>query len=540
MKVFHPILLALFPIVFLLSQNVGEIMPVQTIVPSTISLLMTSIIWGIHHAMFRKAYPSGAATSLFLILFYSYGHIHDALMGLDSITFTLYGNEIMLSIWTMTYLMGLLFLSRMPKAWPTMTRALNIISIILLITPGVSIANHWITSRPYQSSEDTVILTEPERHLPIKEKSQLPDMYYIILDGYARADVLRELYGYDNTTFIDYLKNMGFYVAERSSANYCQTPLSLGSSLNLAYLDELVERIGDETFDREPVINTIRTSRVFQIIQKQGYTIHAFASGYYATELKDVDHYISRIGLLDEFQLVLLKTTLIQGILDLLSDYIIYADLHYIHGQRIKYIVGQLTLMDLNNEKPDFVFAHIMSPHPPFIFDRDGDYIFDPEKRFCFYDGSEYFRAHRLYSHNQYPRDYLNQLIYITDQVRPVVSAILEKYPDNHKPVIILQSDHGPGSRLNWERPEQTHFVERFSILNAIYVPDGLDPGFYPEITPVNTYRLIFNHYLGTDYDRLPDRSWFSNTLKPYKFMDVTSRLNPAVESKSDIDREPS
>ncbi len=75
-----------------------------------------------------------------------------------------------------------------------------------------------------------------------KKLEYYPDIYFIVLDAYARDDVLKEMYGFDNTEFLAYLRNKGFYIAERSAANYCQTGLSIGSCFNLCYLDKLVKK----------------------------------------------------------------------------------------------------------------------------------------------------------------------------------------------------------------------------------------------------------------------------------------------------------
>lgn len=42
---------------------------------------------------------------------------------------------------------------------------------------------------------------------------------------------------------------------------------------------------------------------------------------------------------------------------------------------------------------------------------------------------------------------------------------------------------------------------------------------------PVNTFRLIFNFYFGTDYELLDDRCYFSSYDYPYKFTDVTDEV---------------
>ena len=68
-----------------------------------------------------------------------------------------------------------------------------------------------------------------------------PDIYYIILDGYGRQDALMEDYGYDNTAFLNFLEEQGFFVADCSRSNYSQTKFSLLTSLNMDFVEELVD-----------------------------------------------------------------------------------------------------------------------------------------------------------------------------------------------------------------------------------------------------------------------------------------------------------
>ena len=68
--------------------------------------------------------------------------------------------------------------------------------------------------------------------------------------------------------------------------------------------------------------------------------------------------------------------------------------------------------------------------------------------------------------------------------------------------------------------------MQKMSILNAYHLPDGGDQLLYDTITPVNTFRLILNHYLNGDYDLLEDISWYiyyDDTGK--KMINVTDRL---------------
>jgi hypothetical protein len=53
---------------------------------------------------------------------------------------------------------------------------------------------------------------------------------------------------------------------------------------------------------------------------------------------------------------------------------------------------------------------------------------------------------------------------------------------------------------------------EKFGILNAYYLP-GVDPasaGLNDRISPVNSFRIVFNAYFGADLPLLPDQTYLS------------------------------
>ncbi len=89
----------------------------------------------------------------------------------------------------------------------------------------------------------------------------------------------------------------------------------------------------------------------------------------------------------------------------------------------------------------------------------------------------------------------------------------------------MLQADHGPGAWLQWDSVEKTCLWERTAIFNAYYLPDAGAEILYPDITPVNTFRVIFNTYFGTDLPLLEDRIYFSSWNRLYDFIDVTDRV---------------
>ena len=59
----------------------------------------------------------------------------------------------------------------------------------------------------------------------------------------------------------------------------------------------------------------------------------------------------------------------------------------------------------------------------------------------------------------------------------------------------------------------------RMSILNAYYVNAETKTSLYATITPVNSFRIIFNHYFGYNLPLLEDTSYYS--LKQAKVDDL-------------------
>lgn len=78
---------------------------------------------------------------------------------------------------------------------------------------------------------------------------------------------------------------------------------------------------------------------------------------------------------------------------------------------------------------------------------------------------------------------------------------------------------------FDWENPAYAGYRERLSILNAYYLP-GRENAYYKAITPVNTFRVIFNQYFGTKLSILPDRSFFSIYSDWFNFTDATEILD--------------
>ena len=328
-----------------------------------------------------------------------------------------------------------------------------------------------------------------------------------------QEDVLNEVYGFDNSEFLDYLEDRGFYIAEQSHSNYLQTSLSLASSLNFEYLEELNE-IGKKTVHREPIGELISNSKVRTYLEVLGYQFVSFDSGYIYSDIKSADTYLSPFISINEFE-KLFFTFSIAVMLDNREDNLIPFFTYNSHRTRLLYTLDQLkNVAELPG--PKFVFAHLMIPHPPFVFDDFGNPII-PDQAFDLRDANS-FPGTR----SEYIQGYTDQVKFTNRQIEMVVDAILNS--SSSPPIIIIQGDHGPKMLINFDSIEDSCIRESASILNAYYLPESGRDALYPTISPVNSFRIILNTYFGTQFNLLEDKTYFSNFLQPFNFVDVTER----------------
>jgi hypothetical protein len=338
----------------------------------------------------------------------------------------------------------------------------------------------------------------------------LPDIYYIILDGYGRADILLNDYQYSNAAFLDFLRQQGFYIAEQSHSNYSMTILSLSSSLNLSYLDKLATQMGSDSLNPAPLNFLIQNNGLTTYLHEQGYTTVAFATGFAPTELHQADLFLSPPVSLNGYQNELLNLTPLRiPLLNIQYD---------LHGQKIQFIFQQLPEL-AKPVGPIFAFVHILIPHPPFVFDAEGHPL-HPDREFSLNDGSHFTS---VAGRDEYVYNYRDQIIYVNQLVKETIRQLLSD--PSRQTIILLQGDHGPGSMLDYESVEGSNIQERMSILNAYYFPDQNYILLYPEISPVNSFRVILSQYLQTPLELLEDRNYFSLMTRPYDFIDVTEQL---------------
>jgi arylsulfatase A-like enzyme len=139
-------------------------------------------------------------------------------------------------------------------------------------------------------------------------------------------------------------------------------------------------------------------------------------------------------------------------------------------------------MANLSSAKPKFCFIHIVAPHPPYVFDRNGQ-----------------LRTRRQFSeHSWEPKEhYTEQMEYVNKQVGNFIASVRAKNP---KAVIVLQSDHGPWVTAG---SADAVFEARSGVLYAWYGPAGIH--IPDKSSPVNTFVYLFNGLYKTSLPVLPD-----------------------------------
>jgi hypothetical protein len=511
----YPPLFAAYPILALFAQNAGEVRSLELVSLLAAAVAVAAAVWLVLGLMLRSAAKGALVAAAAVVFFYSFDRLIPPLESLLTDLSQLWVGKQQLAVdplWVLlpelAMLAGFAVLVGRLGDLPRTTRFLNLLAVIALAMPLARIATVKapVAARPARQAR-------PMATAPPAEVPRRPDIYYIILDGYARHDVMASHFGFDNAAFLDHLRDKGFYVASRSTSNYGQTPLSLSSSLNASYLDELVKGLST---DQTELSDLIGRNDVVATLKPHGYSFVTFATGFQPTEHPEADRYLSPRAHLSEFQRMVVDLTPAQVIWPDPSRLDPFQQLR----ERILYLLDHVPEV-ARDPTPTFTFAHILCPHPPIIFGPEGQDIGREHEQF------KLFREDKVKGRFLRPeffrRAYRDQAAYITARAQEMVDRILAESPE--PPIIIVQSDHGSELNLDMESVENTDLPERMSILNAYYFPDRRYKGLYPTISPVNSFRVVFNTFFGARLSLLPDRSYFSTWPDPYRFIDVTDAV---------------
>ncbi len=504
----HPFLAAVYPVLALLALNAPEIRPADSLRALTLSLLLAAALLLLLRLRLRTWTRAAILTTLALLVFFSYGHLYVLLRASSGLAAL--GRHRYLAALCLALVVAAAVCLRRREPSPALTTFLNLGMIAAVaLTAGQSLWRYADAWSP-ESQADPVTQSLPDLSPPAG--AALPDVYYIILDSYARADVLEDKFGFDNTSFLQSLEEMGFDIASQSRSNYAVTRLSIPSSLNMNYLDALGPIPDPTARDAAWIDRVARSSAVRDSLEALGYTVVAFESAIGTTDWVDSDVYLSprplslsdavAFGRLNGLEVMLIQTSMGRLVIDgrvqlnaLLQTEI--QDPYETHRDLILFTLERLSRAS-EIAGPKFVFAHIMCPHAPYVFTAEGEAAESGEIFTLAEDDGDSAAG-------TWVEGYRGQVAYLNSRLLEVIGAILRD--SETPPIIILQGDHG----AQGVGPD-----DRMKILNAYYLP-GLGPeAVYESISPVNTFRVVFNGYFGGRLPLLEDRSYFSTVRAPF------------------------
>jgi hypothetical protein len=498
------ILLTFYPLLFLWTVNISAIDPSVVIRPFLVTLLGSAVLYGILYALFRNIGKAALVGFLILAAFFSYGQVYYATRLVAALKI-LSHHSTLIPMYLVLSGLGIWGIMRIKK-YGSVVLYLNIVSFVLVLIQVVQLSYSYIGTfyearRPVTLQSDLTVTTN---------RSDLPDIYLIVLDSYAREDALKQDLGFDNSQFIDQLKNMGFYVARCSRSNYRFTLGSVASTLNMKYYPQAyasdfagstfwtvvnnnemrrqLESVGYQTVSflgDDPRVAFTDANITFEVKHPtvDFSSLHAFEAMYVQSTasifLRDMD---TRLKISRYFKV---NTT------DQTTPSVDFSGMSSDNRDLIReHVAAQLFFLDKLPAVPDiagpkFTYAHISIPHFPYVFSPDGKMLTDPG----FYSGANGDAVNAEYQ----KQGYVSQVRYINKRIIPILQTLIEK--SKTPPIIVLMGDHG--LRDN----------NRYTNLNAYYLPNG-SRDLYETITPVNSFRVILNDYFGANYPLLPDVSY--------------------------------
>jgi hypothetical protein len=246
-----------------------------------------------------------------------------------------------------------------------------------------------------------------------------PNVYLILLDGYPRHDSLMEYFGFDNSPFLDALEERGFEVSERSGSDYRSTILVVPSMLHARPVEELLGGLWHGTdAQHRRLWRLLNQAPVTEAFDDAGFETYAIVSPAAGLDWRTAD-VVQESPWLTSFERNLVKRGALQGIIPL-------------DAMHRATILDAFTFLEESaGVTQRFVFAHIMSPHDPYVFAADGGPA-DPCGNECL--------NHTGPPNAMLADRFISQLRFINGRVIQAVDRIIEADPDG---TVIVFSDHG-------------------------------------------------------------------------------------------------
>ena len=505
--IIFPFLFSIFPIILLYSENIDEVPVTELTIPLILTFLIIFPLFIIINHILKSGIKAGIILTFLVAIFFSYGHIFNMLQDTPLFYLDLVHQKYVIISFMIVLITGVYFLVKTKKDLTNFRSIFNVVSIVMILFVFFNIGGFYLGNNSDIDELDEISFENELEEIsfinkPVYDKT-FPDIYHIVLDEYTSDKVLLEDFQFDNSEFTDYLINSNFFIPSNPLSNYPATEPFMSSTLNMKYLD--VRNL--EKYDRLETEKRISDNFVMKFLKQNGYTVIIPYSGYGPDDRfyeSDVNPCSDVLVLKSRFLTELSRTTILNYFVE-----------KQIENERRH--IQLCTLSELQNigekhDEPVYVFAHLFIPHPPYLFDKDGNPVTPQSNKLRGLQGWQDVDG------------YLNEIQFINKKMMNIMTKILSESDES---IIIIQGDTGSGILNN---PDISDYMKkRLSILYAIHIPNADTKSFSKNISSVNTYRIIFNNYFETNLEILDNRYyWYtdSNEIDDKRFKDITEIID--------------
>ncbi len=470
---------ALFPVFAVYAHNVDQLTIKQLFLPSLVSILIGYSAYYIFLIISKNTIQACLKAVVFLILFWNYRLLHDLFQTVLPV-----GPGLFLVVLLVVYALFVYALGSVKK--PDALRGVLtvvFVPVFLLIAFNVYLIGKGeldkIRAKKTAAAGETPAIDHVGEH---------PDIYILIFDEFASPVTAKAVWDHDHSIFQDALEDLGFYFAHNSKTRHPFTHMSIPGIMNLSY--------PDKNSSRTENLLLYNNNLTFRHLHDLGYAIY-FLDGWGGFEYTfniPVAEFVCFYNtsyepqfVVDEFAYLMLRQSMFTSFADNLVSK--NANHYYLgHKYFLRYI-EEFPMRANVSEQPKLLYAHVMAPHLPYVFDRHGNFNVNPTNYWEYTNlEPEVLRAL-----------YFEQYLFISERITEIVTNILSN--SSTPPVILLFSDHGPRLESAGVADQEHHH----RVLNAAYFPNGVYDDFNKEMTPVNTMRLMFNAFFSTAYELLED-----------------------------------
>ena len=513
----YPFVFAAHPILALLLNNVSKAPLSAVLLPLTVVEGAVFLIFLLCRVLSGSWRRSALYSFLIIVLALFFQRFEDALVyvagkGLN--------DRLTIVLWLVLLAVAWSLIWRSDSNFRAATAGLNAAALVIVAVPIFGIGYHNFHVMKVRATA-VAAANQPAPTLTAPASGELPDIWYIVLDRYARGDVLQSQYDFDNSAFLKKLTENGFQVLHQSAANYQRTAHSIASTFNLDYLDKVGAVTAESPPDWVILHHLMEDFKVWRALKPLGYEYSHFGSWWTPTAYNRLADRSINWKSTPTFQRYLWGHSLPGRVAKALG----WREMDY-RGQqceRVAYKFDQMMDLTAHASKPKFVFAHFLLPHPPFVLSADGT---------CLSVEQASARSRR--------DNYIDQVRFTNDRLMRLINHI--KAQQGREPIIILQADEGPWpvriagderyvgmdtTPVNWATLSGAELLEKLAIFNAIHLPGEAKGERLPAtMTPVNTFRLIFRRWFGADLPPLPDESYvYLDNQRIFSFQRVTEHL---------------